>query len=130
MRYAERLAASGHDLPVIGEILADVDVFTTEERSLELIKGLDIAGRYGTGDIDDELWYKVALDEYRSGILGPACDTLYYYPRFAEMAAFPYTIEYSHITDGYYTREKNEDGTYVMGYEALESFCEEFLGAL
>ena len=48
-----------------------------------------------------------AMDEYKRGCFDCAAEFLFYKPYIMEKLRFPYTIDYSDRTDGYFTKERN-----------------------
>ena len=62
-------------------------------------EALSMLPEFRNAEINEELLFRAAMDEYRQGAYDSACDYLYYKPYIAEKIGFPYKIEYSGRTD-------------------------------
>ena len=78
-------------------------------------------------EISEELLLHTAMDEYKRGCFDCAAEFLFYKPYIMEKLRFPYTIDYSDRTDGYFTKERNLQGEPVLSGDALEEFIRTFL---
>lgn len=79
-----------------------------------------IMSELGFDEINEEILYNISVEEYRKGYFESAVDFLYYKNHVAERLGFPYEIDYSAVSDKYFTAEN------IHG-EELENLAVDFL---
>jgi len=119
--FADELTEMGFSSDAVLCAAENDNVFMTEQLLTEMINELKITELSQSGKIDEELYFRVCIEEYKRGFYDCACDFLFYRKEIAERLGFPYSLEYN---GGYCAKE---NGTVIMsGYELCE-FASDFL---
>ena len=67
--------------------------------------------------------FRIAIDEYKRGCYDSAAEFLYRKKYIADRLGFPFVIEYSEKTDGYFIKQESE----IISGNELENYVINFL---
>ena len=84
-----------------------------------IITELDLLKKFGVAEINEDFLFAISLYEYHNGYYDSACEFLYYKKYIVDKLSFPYTLDYSDVSDKYYAEN-------MKGIE-LEEFSRAFL---
>jgi hypothetical protein len=125
--WTEEMIGAGRIPQAVYDFRADLGSEHNRALFENIVAQLRIPEKYHVGEINEELLFRIAVDEYRQGCFDSASEFLYYKSYAADKLGFPFEIEYSDRSDEYLTKEKDNHGRPVMSGNALEDYILAFL---
>ena len=101
------------------DFLNNFDVAQASCSFERIITELDLLKKFGVAEINEDFLFAISLYEYHNGYYDSACEFLYYKKYIVDKLNFPYTLDYSDVSDKYYAEN-------MKGIE-LEEFSRAFL---
>lgn len=93
----------------------------------QIIRQLKLLDKCNVTEINEDFLFQIVIDEYKHGYYDSASEFLYYKKYVADKLVFPFTIEYSEISDEYFTKDKIKQGSSIMSGNELENYVIKFL---
>lgn len=125
--WTEEMINDGRLPRSIYDFRADLSFEHNKKVFEQIIRQLKLPDKCNVTEINEDFLFQIVIDEYKHGCYDSTSEFLYHKKYFADKLGFPFTIEYSEISDEYFTKDKTKQGSSIMSGNELEDYVIKFL---